>query len=78
MKLGEWFDYGTEKHSGVIEMETAIAMRRGFILGGNFVIDRILQAYPDYDIKDIDWDDAYSLVCQVKEILLELKDTSQQ
>lgn len=55
-------------------METANAMRRGFILGGNFVIDRILQAYPDYDIKDIDWDDAYSLVCQVKEILLELKD----
>jgi len=74
MKLGEWFDYGTEQPSGVIEMQDQANVRQGFILGGNFVIDRILQAYPDYDIKDIDWDDAYSLVCQVKEILLELKD----
>ena len=74
MKLSEWFDCGIEKPSNPIEMEKVISMKRGFIYGGNFVIGKILRAYPNYDIKDMDIDDVYSLVCKVKEILLELKD----
>ena len=50
------------------------SMKKGFILGGRYVIQEIMRKMPPYDIRnnDIDVDDALSCLLQIDEKLKEL------
>ena len=48
-------------------------MKKGFVLGGKYVINELLSLYPKCDIHDMDIDDAYSLLVEITKKINELK-----
>jgi hypothetical protein len=48
-------------------------MKKGFVLGGKYVVDELLSLYPSCDVSDMDIDDAYSLLVKITKKINELK-----
>ena len=48
-------------------------MKKGFVLGGKYVINELLSLYPKCDIYDMDIDDARSLLNEITKKINELK-----
>ena len=48
-------------------------MKKGFVLGGGYVINELLSLYPKCDIYDMDIDDARSLLNEITKKINELK-----
>ena len=48
-------------------------MKKGFVLGGKYVINELLSLYPSCDVSDMDINDAYSLLIKITKKINELK-----
>ena len=48
-------------------------MKKGFVLGGKYVINELLSLYPSCNVSDMNIDDAYSLLIKIMKKINELK-----